>query len=138
MFGDIKTVRPHDRNPAQNAREMRGVYYTVTTTSRPSETSSGVDCPLPFWSRGFWAQQGLNGCSVASDGRWNRYRNKGAILSGCIIRNTKPSPAKDRYTLPLPRWLVVTKIDSAARRFACLVRHRGQVQSLKVSHLSSR
>ncbi len=130
----IKTVRPHDHNLAQNARELRGVYYTSATESRLSEASTGVDYPLPFWSRGFWAQQGPNGCSVASGGRWNRYRNKGTILSGRIITNTKPSPAKDRYNTPLPRWLVVTKIDSAARCFAWFA----TVVKFKVSHLSSR
>ncbi len=132
--GVFKTVRPHGHNLARNARELRGVYYTVITASRLSETSTGVDFPLPFWSRGCWAQQGPNGCSVASDGLRNRYRNKGAILSGRVIRNTKPSPAKDRYIIPLPRWLVATKIDSAARRFAWFA----TVAKFKISHLSSR
>ena len=132
--GVFKTVRPPDHNLARNVRELRGVYYTATTTLRLSETSTGVDFPLPFWSRGCWAQQGPNGCSVASDGLRNRYRNKGAILSGRVIRNTKPGPAKDQYIIPLPRWLVATKIDSAARRFAWFA----TVVKFKISHLSSR
>ena len=75
--------------------------------------------------RGDTAQQGQNARRVALDEFWARYRNKRSILSGRVIPNTKPSPAQGGSVIPLPRWSVGTKIDSAARCF--MGRHRGQV-----------